>query len=615
MCGISGFISKKASIAPKALESINSELSHRGPDEEGYYYHKNLGLGHKRLSIIDITSGKQPMRNETEDLIISYNGELYNFLELKKDLVGKGRTFETSSDTEVVLKAYEYYGNDCVKHFRGMFSFAIINKKKQEVFIARDQLGIKPIVYYSDDNCFAWASEIKALKALNNFKGDIDFYAIDQYLKFQFIPAPRTSYRKVKKLPPASFMVVAFNGEIKTIKKYWSLDFKKITTRSEKNWLSLVEDSIRDSIRAHTVSDVEFGAFLSGGVDSTLVVKYMTELLGKGVKTYSIGFKDSKANEMDWARQASKVYSTDHTELTLEGNALEILPILVKHYGEPFGDFSSVPTFYVSELASKDVKMVLSGDGADEIFVGYSHYPKWYNYINNDVNKTIYNNSITEKVYPYLNKILPRRYPMIKRPLDNLNDYTRYRSRMNKESRAALWKTNYKFLTDLPDELVINHENGYLSNDEFVRSQYFDINVFMPGDILTKVDIASMINSLEVRTPLTDIKVYELAASIPTNQLFKMDDKGFQGKILLKKLLEKDFDNSFINRKKQGFEIPLEKWLFSQDNYNIIKSRFLKKSGMLLEFFERTELERILEKKNGFHVWLLLILDEWFNQL
>ncbi|KGE86626.1 MAG: asparagine synthase (glutamine-hydrolyzing) [Flavobacteriaceae bacterium] len=613
MCGISGYISKSHKFDLKALKAINKKLNHRGPDEEGYFVHQNVGLGHKRLSIIDLQSGQQPMKNDTEDLVITYNGELYNYKNIRQTLISKGVLFKTTSDTEVILKAYEYYGNNCVKHFRGMFAFAILNITKQELFMARDHLGIKPLVYYNDIDTFAWASEISALRETTDFKADIDYYAIDQYLKFQYIPAPRSIYRKVKKLMPGHFMVVGFDGTVKNIKKYWDLKFSP-KRKTKQQWLNKLEHSLKTSVAMHTLSDVEFGAFLSGGIDSTLIVKYMTEYLGSGIRTYTIGFKDSQVNETHFAEQVVARYETDHTSVTLDGDALEILPLLVKHYGEPFGDFSAIPTFYVSELASKDVKMVLSGDGADEAFAGYGHYPLWLKKINRHQPNNVFKNNIVASLYPLANKLYPKRYPKLAKPTDKLSNYLRYRSRMDDRSREQLWQAPYKFLIDLHDEIEFLYGEDYREQSEFSRSQYFDIKVFMPSDILTKVDIASMINSLEVRTPITDKTLFELAATIPSELLLKQKNGRWQGKHLLKQLLVKDFDKAFIERKKQGFEIPLEQWLFTGTNFEAIKKRFQAPNGILRQLFEPLVLQQLLDEKNGFKVWLLLVLDEWFMQ-
>ncbi len=613
MCGISGYISKSQQFHLKDLKAINEQLRHRGPDEDGYYQCEQVGLGHKRLSIIDLKSGQQPMKNAQETLVISYNGELYNYKDIRKSLITKGMSFQTSSDTEVILKAYEYYGNDCVKHFRGMFAFAIVNTLLKEVFIGRDHLGIKPVVYYQDADSIAWASEIQALKAVPNFIADIDYYAIDQYLKYQYIPAPRTVFRKVNKLMPGHFMVLGFNGAIKSVKQYWDLKFSP-KKRTEQQWLKRLEQEVKTSVAMHTVSDVDFGAFLSGGIDSTLIVKYMTEVLGTGIKTYTIGFKEAKVNESHHAQKVADRYKTDHTSLTLEGDALEILPLLVKHYGEPFGDFSAVPTFYVSELAAKDVKMVLSGDGADEAFAGYSHYPLWLDYISEHDPKSVFKNATVAALYPLANKLHSKRYPKLNRPSDALSNYTRYRSRMQDSVREALWQAPYRYLIDLPDELDLHYADAYRNQGEFSRSQYFDIKVFMPSDILTKVDIASMINSLEVRTPLTDVAVFELAASMPPELLLEKKDGRWHGKQPLKKLLESDFAHDFIDRKKQGFEIPLEQWLFTGANFEAIKKRFQAPNGILRQLFEPLVLQQLLDEKNGFQVWLLLVLDEWFRQ-
>lgn len=612
MCGISGLISKNNNFIQEDLIKINKKLNHRGPDEDGYYFHKNLGIGHKRLSIIDLSTGKQPMHNDNKDLSITYNGELYNYKELRNSLIKKGLRFHTNSDTEVVLKAYEYYGNTCVNHFRGMFAFAIINKEKKELFIARDHIGIKPIVYYQDENSFAFASEIKALSSTPNFVKDIDYYAIDQYLTYQYIPAPRTIFNNVKKLLPGHFMVVGFDGLVKVNKKYWDISFKPIT-KSNKDWLRCLSQEIKESVKKHMVSDVEFGAFLSGGIDSTLIVKYMTELRGEGIKTYTIGFKDSKVDETPWATKVSKKYKTNHTSLLLEGNALDILPKLVKHYGEPFGDFSSVPTFYVSQIAAKDVKMVLSGDGADEAFAGYSHYPGWKEYKNTS-EEYLYKNNFVKKWYPLANLIRPKKYPKINNPCSVLDNYLPWRQRMVNAKREKLWKSKYSYILNLPNELVYNYQESFAKNGEFSGSQYFDIKTFLPSCILTKVDIASMMSSLEVRTPLTDKRIYELAATIPPELLINKENGTWSGKHIFKKLLEPDFDDDFIYRKKQGFEIPLDKWLFEIENLKTIKERFNNPKSILNELFNNQFLNELLMEKKAYDVWLLLVLDEWFCQ-
>ena len=613
MCGISGYINKTNSFDINNLKKINNQLNHRGPDEDGIYSHLNVGIGHKRLSIIDLSSGQQPMKNDDESLVITYNGELYNYLEIKQDLIKQGFHFHTSSDTEVILKAYQYYGNACVQHFRGMFAFAIININKKEVFIARDHLGIKPVVFYEDEHSFAFASEINALKATPNFINDIDLYAIDQYLTYQYIPAPRTAFRKIKKLLPGHYMVVDFNGNIKVNKPYWDIEFKA-EKKSKKYWLNELESAIKKSVKMHTVSDVSFGAFLSGGIDSTLIVKYMTEILGEGVKTYTIGFKDSQVNESHWAEKVAKKYKTDHTSMTLDGNALEILPQLVKHYGEPFGDFSSVPTFYVSQLAAKDVKMVLSGDGADEAFAGYSHYPRWKRFINTKYNQPYFKNKTIEKLYPVANKINKTKYPKITSPIDQLSNYLRFRTRMKRDLREKLWKPKYRFLLGLPNEVLYNYESKFQDLNPFSRSQYFDTKVFMPSDILTKVDVASMLSSLEVRTPLTDKCIFELAAKIPHQYFFREENETIHGKDIFKQLLAKDFDVDFLYRKKQGFEIPLGKWLFEGDNLSHIKKRFNDPSSKIYELFDSAFMNTLLNQQKSFEVWLLLVLDEWLKQ-
>jgi asparagine synthase (glutamine-hydrolysing) len=612
MCGISGYISKTEKADLQLVKNINDHLAHRGPDEEGVFLYENIAIAHKRLSIIDLESGKQPMKNDNEKLIITYNGELYNFHEIRKELKSKGLNFRTSSDTEVVLKAYEYYGNKCVQHFRGMFAFAIVNLDKKEIFMARDHLGIKPLVYYQDNYKFAFASEIQALKKIDNFNNELDLSALDQYLTYQYIPAPKTIYRKIKKLLPGHSLVVDFKGNIKSINNYWDLEFKPNLIRSKNQWKEHLESSIEESVKLHTISDVDFGAFLSGGIDSTIIVKYMTKALGYPIKTFNIGFKESNFDETHYAKLVAKKYQTNHTSYTIEEDALSVLPQLVNHYGEPYGDFSAVPTYYVSKIAGEHVKMVLSGDGGDEIFAGYSNYPKWLGYVRN--NSISYKNRWIERLYPYANKLLPKRYPDLMPSFDEIPNYLTYKTRISYSDREQLWKPEYRYLADLPYENIDKYKKAFRSFSNLNRAQYFDIKTFLPDDILIKVDIASMMSSLEVRTPLIDKNVYELASQIPAKYLLNQDGENWSGKVIFKELLSSDFDDSFLNRPKKGFEIPLKKWLGSESNYKIVKDRFNDPNCALKQYFDHLKMFEFIEKGSEYNLWMLLMLDEWLLQ-
>jgi asparagine synthase (glutamine-hydrolysing) len=587
-------------------------MSHRGPDGYGIHIDNNIAIGHRRLSIIDLATGTQPMKNDAKSLIITYNGELYNYLEIKKVLINKGYQFKTTSDTEVVLKSYEEWRKECVKKFRGMFAFGIIDYRNQELFLARDPLGIKPLVYYTDDQVFAFTSEINSLKKIEGFCNEHDLLAMDQYLTYQYIPAPRTIYRKVKKLLPGHFLIVGFNGTIKLEQSYWDIGFKPNHIPTKNQWVESLDKAIEESVKLHTISDVDFGAFLSGGLDSTIIVKYMTRVLGYPVKTFTIGFKEKEYNETEYANRVAKKYGTQHTNCLIEEDALSILPNLVKHYGEPFGDFSAVPTYFVSKIASSNVKMVLSGDGGDEIFAGYSTYPWWLRYEEN--NPIYYKSNTVKRLYPFANWILPGKYPKLSTQVDQLSNYLKVRTRLTYNEREQLWQPQYRYLLDIPYENIEKYNEAFHQQTTLSRAQYFDIKTSLPGDILMKVDTASMLNSLEVRTPLIDKDIFELAARIPSKYLMNNHtESAWQGKLILKELLKGDFEDSFINRPKRGFEIPLDKWLGGA-NQDKLKAYFEGTNNPLFDFFVPEKLKEISKGNDYYTKWLLLVLHEWLIQ-
>ncbi|HEY4641153.1 MAG TPA: asparagine synthase (glutamine-hydrolyzing), partial [Thermoanaerobaculia bacterium] len=370
MCGIAGILDADHAD-PGAAIAMANRIRHRGPDGSGEWSCAAISLSHRRLSIIDLEGGRQPLANEDASVHVTYNGEIYNFRELRKTLLDCGHTFTTVSDTEVLVHAWEEWGRDCVEKLRGMFAFAIWDEKKQQLLLARDRAGIKPLYYYRSGSRFAFASE---LQAFSGWERTLDPEALDLYLHFQYIPAPYTIYKEIRKLPPAHTLLISPRSE-PDIRRYWSLRFEPGNGLSESQWLDELDAVISESVRLHLVSDVPFGAFLSGGVDSSLVTSYMSEhLRDEHVRTYSIGFDDPDYDELPYARIVSDYLHTTHREEMVYPDAIAILPELVRHYGEPFADSSAIPTYYVSRLAAADVKMVLSGDGGDEAFAGYASY-------------------------------------------------------------------------------------------------------------------------------------------------------------------------------------------------------------------------------------------------
>lgn len=606
MCGISGYISLKDNLNEQVVRAMTDQIIHRGPDGFGYRTIDNVSIGHRRLSIIDLACGAQPMSNQDQTIWITYNGELYNYIDLKKELESSGVVFKSNSDTEVIIYAYQKWGVNCLNKFRGMFAFGIIDINKKQVFAARDHFGIKPLYIYKDNHAVAFASELQQFKVIPSFDRTINITALDNYLWLQYIPAPLTIFEKAKKLKPAHYVLISFDGNISDQKKYWNLSFSKKKIKTAEEWKEATGEKIKESVNAHLVADVPFGAFLSGGVDSTLVVKYMSETLKKPVKTFSIGFDDEAYNELKYAELASKKYNTDHYIEIVKPDALGLLPKLVKHYGEPFGDSSALPTYYVCELARKHVKMVLSGDGGDEGFAGYDSYIAWMKML--PVN---YRSGFKKKIYPALEKLLPSRYEK----KDTLNNWLEQINYLNKNWRTSLWKKDMLVNnTEFPE----GFEDAFNSTNNFSMAnkvQYMDLKTYMPYDILTKVDVASMIHSLEVRTPLIDKELWEFAASIPEEFLINKNETKWNGKMVLKQLLENDFPKDFIYRNKQGFAVPLDKWFSKRGGLNsVLHDKLLSEDSELKQYFNTVTLTQLIGSENTGGKWLLLFLHEWLRQ-
>ena len=605
MCGIVGYIDNQGADLKTIVGSMNDRLEHRGPDGLGTYFHKNVGIGHRRLSFIDLDGGAQPLSNSDESIWITYNGELYNFQELRKELEGFGYTFKTKSDTEVIVYSYQKWGRDCVKRFRGMFAFAIVDKRKEQVFLARDHIGIKPLFYSCNIGFTTFASELQAFKSIPTMDFELDLKAIDEYLWLQYIPAPYTVFKKIRKLRPGYSVTFGFDGKIQDESRYWELNFNPNTTKTEAQFLAELELKIKDSVEKHLVSDVPFGAFLSGGIDSSLVVTYMTQVLNEKVKTFSIGFEEQEFSELDYAKQVADQLGTEHHVEVVKPDALGILPKIVQHYGEPFGDSSAIPTYYVCQMSRKEVKMVLSGDGGDEAFAGYKTYASFMNYEIVDGRP-----AWKDSTYDLMSKIAPSKYPS-RHSLDKWFKYIQY---LSADWRTSLWKS------DLNDVVVKRHsEFDRFYNDAkkfgFIQKlQYMDLRTYLPYDILTKVDVASMMHSLEVRTPLTDAEIWEFAATIPEYMNMRRINGKYEGKLLLKKILAKHYSHEFVYRKKMGFAIPITKW-FSEGNStgDMVRDVLLSSDSKTSQYFSKFGVSRILNSDNYGAMWLLLFLEYWLK--
>jgi asparagine synthase (glutamine-hydrolysing) len=606
MCGIAGYIDLNSLATETVIKQMTDAISHRGPDGFGHKLFGNIAIGHRRLSIIDLSSGAQPMSDSSGNIWITFNGELYNYLELKNELITIGYKFRTSSDTEVIIYAYQKWGETCLQKFRGMFAFAIVDLTKKKLFIARDHFGIKPLFFYKSDSIIAFGSELQQFKKLPGFDKSIDINAIDQYLWLQYIPAPLTVFKAIKKVKAAHFITIDFAGNVSEQQQYWDVDFSKKQTKTKKEWLEATDAVLKDSVKAHLISDVPFGAFLSGGIDSSLVVGYMSTLLNKQVKTFSIGFEEEEYNELKYSEVVAKKFNTNHHTEIVKPDALTILPTLVKHYGEPFGDSSCIPTYYVCQLARKHVTMVLSGDGGDECFAGYNSYSTYMKHL--PIN---YRSGIKKKLYPLQEKLFPKRYPKE----DTLEKWISNMSYLQNDWRSKLWRPEYySFMANMPtgfEEIYAKTKNYTTVN----KVQYVDMKTYMNFDILTKVDIASMIHSLEVRTPLIDKEVWEFAANIPEE--FNINNKSgeWYGKQLLKELMLKNFPTDFVTRRKQGFGVPISKWFAQQGELNsLLHDRLLSQNSVIKNYFNQSTILKLMEINHFGALWLILFLEEWLTQ-
>ncbi len=618
MCGIAGFLEFSGKPPSRAeVEAMTARVRHRGPDGHGVHLQAPVALGHRRLSIIDLVSGAQPMSSEDEQIWVTYNGELYNFRELRDRLKAAGHTFRTASDTEVIVHAWEEWGEKCVEYFRGMFAFAIADYHRRVLFLARDHLGIKPLYYFKTPERFAFASELHALRAVADCPDQIDPKAIDEYLFLLYVPPPNTIYRDVWKLPPAHRLTIAFDGRTTGPEPYWKLRFQPQPGISFDEWTERLEFVLRDSVRAHLMSDVPFGAFLSGGIDSTAVVGLMSRELAEPVRTFSIGFEEAEFNELDYARDAARVFRTEHHEEIVRADGVSILPELVRHFGEPFGDSSAIPTYFVSRLARRHVTMALTGDGGDESFLGYGRYFGWHDWINPALRKRV---AWKRLLRPALQRLAPQRFPA--RRSVTPREWLPWISGIDTQTRRQIWRPEYAGLVDEPIAQIhdILHDAEDVSPEQI--GQFVDYHTYLPNDILTKVDISGMIHSLETRTPLTDVRVAEFAATIPWKMNLRRNGRGeWTGKHLLKRIIGRNFGPEFLERKKTGFGIPLNHWFAPGGALREeLTDRLFSPRANIYGYFEPEAVQRLVtehrlrENDNSQRLWQLLFLETWLDQ-
>jgi asparagine synthase (glutamine-hydrolysing) len=645
MCGICGEINFNKGVGVESIQRMCDILAHRGPDDKGMVFIKgnqyvevsnSLGfplnkecyevtMGHQRLSIIDLSyDAHQPMCNEDGKIWIVFNGEIYNFQEIREGLEKKGHRFKSKSDTETILHAYESWGVECLYHFRGMFAFAIWDSKLQRLFMARDRLGKKPLVYFNQNGKFAFASEIKALLQIPEIERRVNDDALHHYLTYQYVPSPDTIFEGIKKLPPAHYLLYDSSGNIK-IERYWKLDFasKKEPQKDLSEWCHLIRSKLEESVKLRLISDVPLGAFLSGGVDSSLIVGIMAKMSRNPVKTFSIGFEEKEFDELSYARLVSDHFSTEHHEFIVKPNAIEILPKLVWHYNEPFADSSAIPTYYVANVTKDFVKVVLTGDAGDENFAGYPRYlrSKWVALF------TKFPESVRRDFMPeffrifsslhWREKTLNRLADFIEKLSSNqARNYLEQIKYFNGKEKEDIYSEQFsKKLkhVDSVDYLIAKSEESE-TDDLIDQLLYVDINSYLPEDLLVKVDIATMANSLEARVPFLDHKFMELVAGIPS----QLKLKGNESKFILKKTFKDLLPDAIFKRRKMGFGVPLSKW-FRKELKGYIYEVLLDYRTLNRGYFRREGIERLLNDHmtlrydHAAKIWALLFLEMWFR--
>ncbi|NOZ67158.1 MAG: amidotransferase 1, exosortase A system-associated [Alphaproteobacteria bacterium] len=626
MCGIAGIItSLNGKVDQAIIKRMTDAIIHRGPDEAGIYIADGVGLGHRRLSIIDLKSGQQPMSSAGEDVTIVYNGEIYNFVEIRKELEGKGYKFKTRCDTEVILNAYHAWGPDSVKRFRGMFAYVVYDKRKKQVFMTRDRLGIKPLFYAPvGEKTILFGSELKALTAHPDFQRNLRKESMEDYFALGYVAEPHTIYKNVYKLEPGHSILIDLQSGRQEKSQYWSLQFTGDYQGSFEDARDELAARVQEATKIRMVADVPLGAFLSGGVDSGAVVADMADNSDGPVNSCSIGFSDPKFNETDYAERVAARYKTNHWSRVVDPGDYSLVDKLIDIYDEPYADSSALPTYRVCELAREKVTVALSGDGGDENLAGYRRYQLQ---MFEQKIRGIFPESIRKPLFGFLGAAYPKAdwAPRMFRAKttfqglarDHVESYFHGVSILKGDMRNKLFSPSLK--SDLQGYNTLSLFNKYGtesgSDDPLSVLQYIDIKTYLVGDILTKVDRASMAHSLEVRVPLLDHELVEWIATLPSH--FKL--QGGEGKYIFKKSLEGRLPKDILYRPKMGFGVPLGKWFRNELKQNI-RDSVLSERMMGSGFFETDYLRTLVDHhQNGLRdysapLWTLMMFDQFLSR-
>ncbi|MPZ45998.1 MAG: amidotransferase 1, exosortase A system-associated [Betaproteobacteria bacterium] len=628
MCGIVGIFDSRnrSPVSRGLLERMNERQFHRGPDEGGIHLEPGIGLGHRRLSIIDLSTGQQPLFNENGSVAVVFNGEIYNFQELVPELQALGHTFRTRSDTEVIVHGWEAWGPECVKRFRGMFAFAIWDRNRDTLFLARDRMGVKPLHYSVLANgTVLFASEIKGLLAVPSLDRTLDPLAVEEYFAYGYAADPRSIFKSVRKLPPACTLTIRRGAAIPDPHCYWDLPFKPSGPITEGEAREELTARLKEAVRIRLMSEVPLGAFLSGGVDSSAVVAMMAKLSGEPVNTCSIAFGDPAFNETQYAQVVADRYHTHHQVEQVDPDDFDLVDRLASLYDEPYADSSAIPTYKVCELARKRVIVALSGDGGDENFAGYRRY-KWH--MKEERIRSMLPLPLRRSVFGLLGQVYPKAdwapralrakttFQALAR--DSVEAYFHSVSIMRDDMRKRLFSDSFRRTLGGYDALEVlrHHARRAPTEDPLSLIQYLDIKTYLVGDILTKVDRASMAHSLEVREPLLDHPMMEWLSSLPST--FKLG-RG-EGKLLFKEAMEPYLPDDILYRPKMGFAVPLAGW-FRGPLRARVRESLLGPTLAQTGYFDRRYLQHLVEQhEKGFRdysapIWSLLMFDSFLRSV